>query len=238
MRKLLIVSVVSATIALPVLSVWAGEDQSGTAGKRAEHMLKWMDHNRDGVIDRNEFRRSSSRFFDGLDRDNDGFVSLAESQEPARRRFDILDANNDGEVNREEFLSGKSHRGKHRRHRCEKGDMQVERAAKSEADKLKSAHDKQVWAEKRKERAEKYFAKLDADKNGVISLEEFLERSNDRFEARDQDGDGRLSLDEFAARKDQRFAKIDADGDGKITAEELRAAAPRHGHCKKDKHHS
>lgn len=232
MRKLMMVSVLSAAVALPVLSGWAGEDPAGMSNKRAEHMLKWMDRNRDGAIDRNEFRGPLNRFFDGLDRDNDGAVSLAEAQEPARRRFDRLDANNDGQVDRDEFLSGKPHRGKHRHHHCGKGDM------KPEASEQKSVHDKEARAQKRRERVEKYFTKLDADQNGVISLEEFLKRSNERYQARDQDGDGHLSLDEFAARKDQRFVEIDTNGDGKITMDELHAVTPKYGHCNKDERHS
>lgn len=92
--------------------------------------------------------------------------------------------------------------------------------------------------------------RLDADGDGVVSLQEFQAAGAERFAALDADGDGRISAAEFAAGRrgptraatdnadgrqagpraermqqfrEQRFAKLDADRDGYISRAEFDA---------------
>ncbi len=93
--------------------------------------------------------------------------------------------------------------------------------------------------------------RLDADGDGVVSLQEFQAAGAARFTALDADGDGRISAEEFAAGRRgparaaadkadgrqagpraermqqfraQHFAKLDADGDGYISRAEFDAS--------------
>jgi len=74
------------------------------------------------------------------------------------------------------------------------------------------------------------FARLDADKDGFISLEESGSRRIDMLKAADTNGDGELSQEELVAhiqkREYERRARqmsrmLDVDGDGKVTIAEI-----------------
>ena len=65
---------------------------------------------------------------------------------------------------------------------------------------------------------EKVFAKLDADSDGNVTLEEF--KTSPRAQ-------------ENEAKAEEIFAKIDADSDGNITIEEFKAHRPPHARPRK-----
>lgn len=50
---------------------------------------------------------------------------------------------------------------------------------------------------------------------------------NSRFERLDKNKDGTISKNEFLARHIKRFEQADADGNGKLTPEELKAAGKK-----------
>ena len=76
------------------------------------------------------------------------------------------------------------------------------------------------------------FAKLDVDKNGAISAQEFaaLVPKNFRVDARpmiaelDSNKDGKVSAAEFRAGRAAQFAKADSNKDGVISSDEAKAA--------------
>lgn len=51
-----------------------------------------------------------------------------------------------------------------------------------------------------------YFAKMDTDKNGVVSKAEFLKQSEERFAKIDGNNDGNLSKEEMQAYKEKMKA--------------------------------
>ena len=83
-------------------------------------------------------------------------------------------------------------------------------------------------------------AKIDADGNGAVSRDEFMasgkasgkakasERKAKYFDRLDADKDGTISGEEWHAVAQTRFAALDADKDGKVTKEELAAARDKH----------
>ena len=76
------------------------------------------------------------------------------------------------------------------------------------------------------------FARLDADKSGDISLEEFVAAGNPRVAAADKDGDGKTTVEEMTAaftgadaaeRAVQLVNRFDTDKDGAASLAEVEA---------------
>lgn len=87
--------------------------------------------------------------------------------------------------------------------------------------------------------ADDYFAKVDLDGDGQVSLPEFLDRMSFAFGQMDADGNGvlepgeqhvpnaqALTLADYHARISAQFGRQDRDGDGRLTRTEL-LAPPR-----------
>ncbi len=72
----------------------------------------------------------------------------------------------------------------------------------------------------------KFFDKLDANKDGVITQVEARAAGTRHFDRLDQDHDGTISLEEFQAKGTRRFLRFDLDGDGRVTREEMAEAKP------------
>lgn len=122
--------------------------------------------------------------FAELDANADGALSMDELQAPLAERFAAIDGNGDGALSPEEMQAMRP---------MGKDGMRSPRGMKRGA----------VTPEMRQARAEAIMERMDAD------------------------GDGLLSLDELAAEPnaDRIFERIDADGDGTISKEEFDAAA-------------
>ena len=101
-------------------------------------------------------------------------------------------------------------------------------------------------ASKRQARRTEYFNRIDTNKDGSISQQEYIDykqkKAEMRFQAMDTNKDGLLSNEEFAARSKGRkghkhwhghdgknpiFSKLDANHDGNITQQESIAAWTR-----------
>ncbi len=70
-------------------------------------------------------------------------------------------------------------------------------------------------------KAERWFDRLDTNKDGVITRAEMEARRAERFAKIDTNGDGIISLEEFNARAEARFTRADKDGNGEITKQEF-----------------
>jgi len=81
--------------------------------------------------------------------------------------------------------------------------------------------------------ATRMIERYDADKNGSVTLEEYLTADEDRFESADADDDGFVTADELRAagekrserRRQTRLDRIDGDKDGRVSLAEAEAAA-------------
>lgn len=71
---------------------------------------------------------------------------------------------------------------------------------------------KEARAEKMKEKMDENFAEADADKDGFLSLEEFLERPKKKFAEIDGDKDGKLTKEEMKAHSESHRAKWKGPG--------------------------
>ncbi len=73
-------------------------------------------------------------------------------------------------------------------------------------------------------KAERWFDRLDTNKDGVITQAEMEARRAERFAKIDANGDGMISAEEFSARAKAHFTRADEDGNGEITKQEFIAA--------------
>ncbi len=73
--------------------------------------------------------------------------------------------------------------------------------------------------------AQRWFDRLDTNKDGVISRDEVNAHRAERFAKIDADGDGMISPAEYNARAEAHFTRADTDGNGEITKDEFAAAA-------------
>jgi len=195
-----------------------------------------MDANKDGFLDADELTARMRQMADQRQR-----MMMAK-----------LDADGDGKVTREEFDNASRHGrrgmreergggryGWHRgRHGGGRGMDETEKgAAGNDVQGMQDGDDgsrmegrrgrggrgeRGAWRQKR-------FERMDANGDGVITIEDLQTRSAERnayakkkkLHVLDKDGDGKVSADEFLTRAKQRFADKDLDMDGKITAADL-----------------
>lgn len=72
-------------------------------------------------------------------------------------------------------------------------------------------------------RVQRRFERLDKNKDGFLSADEFRRDGASRIAARDVNGDGKLSRSELVEGALARFDRLDADHDGQVTPQERSA---------------
>jgi Ca2+-binding EF-hand superfamily protein len=106
-------------------------------------------------------------------------------------------------------------------------------------DSLDLDHDGKLTAEDAEAVVRRRFLRIDANRDGYLTIEEFLaglpprhdddaKRLTVRFRAMDADHDGRVSVDEMVVFTRRVIRNADADHDGILTREEFEAAISRH----------
>ncbi len=80
----------------------------------------------------------------------------------------------------------------------------------------------------------KKIQKMDTDKDGVISLDEFNSNTLLRFKFLDDNDDGILSQEEFLIPSASRFEKLDLNADGKLKRKEILKALKQNRDKKKN----
>jgi hypothetical protein len=141
-------------------------------------------------------RRVQARF-SGTDSNRDGFVSQIEAQaaeEKARteRRtsaFGAMDADKSGSISRDEFEA----RANQRRDLFKQGGFRRDRFTQERG--KRSGEQRQSFIGVRQ------FDRLDADKDGRVSLTDAMAPATARFLSSDTNGDGSLSADERKAAR-------------------------------------
>lgn len=165
------------------------------------------DLNQDGQVTKAEFTQSAQSRFYATDTNNDGFLSQeeravrkeAKRKEQSDKRFAKLDSNGDGLLSPDEMSSRgdkqKARKDAHRQKFLEKYDTNLD-GSLSEAERTV------MKAERGNKRAEKK-----------------SKRKNSRAERPkiDANGDGLVSLDEHMAVSEQLFTRMDANSDGVLT---------------------
>ena len=76
-----------------------------------------------------------------------------------------------------------------------------------------------------KTREQKRFGRLDKDRNGTITREEYFANRRKAYAKLDVDHDGKLSFDEWGVKALQKFQTADADHNGALVATEFATTA-------------
>ncbi len=160
-----------------------GQGQQGQARGRGQQ----------GQVQGKKQRRGGPQMMEMLftrfDSDKNGSISLEEAPERMKQRFEKLDANSDKSVSKEELqaafqmMGGEQGKGK-------KGEGKKGRGQMMDPAKM--------------------IQKADANKDGVISLDEAPERMKKNFDRMDADASGTVTADELKAA----FEKMKRKGGG------------------------
>jgi Ca2+-binding EF-hand superfamily protein len=202
-----------------------------------EHMLKKLDTNGDGRISLDEFLAAATARFQQIDTQNRGSVTvdqianspkaLERMQRRAEHVVEHLDKANNGYITQDEFIAA----AKQRFAKLDKngdGKLTPDEMNRSRGERASSPSGKHgQFAERRFE--------LDANHDGVVTLNEYVAAAVTKYKELDSAGNGRVTADEIAnspkaheraERVAERVAKrLDTNGNGVITKDEFLAAA-------------
>jgi len=180
MRKTMIAGAAAAALAAVAGAAWA-QTGSPTASPAphagAERHALRGDLDRDGRVTQAEFVDSRLARLTASDADGDGVVTPEEAQasrqarraEMADKRFARLDADSDGSISRAEFDGGHAARGE-RGPRAERAGRRLGRAGPMRAGR--QGERGPIAVADVRARLTEQFAKLDADRDGVVTAEE------------------------------------------------------------------
>lgn len=76
-------------------------------------------------------------------------------------------------------------------------------------------------------REQQRFARLDRNRDGMITRNEMLATRTDGFRKLDKDGNNLLTFEEWAVTTVDRFASADANKDGRLSPAEFATTAPK-----------
>lgn len=247
MQRFLRLAVLSAAGMLPVPGF---AEDAKPAQKNPQDLFQELDKNKDGKLTADEVSDEQRKFFDHLRRVADadkngeltkdeflkgfkpdespginpqGFGGRGEGQPQfdPKQQFERLDTNKDGKLTLEELPEQAKERLK----------PLFDRLGKTEL-----SRDDYVQAIERSRRAfggeggpGEFFKRLDANKDGKLTLEEMPEQAQERFKPLfERLGKKELTQEEFAqagprfgGNPGEMFKRLDANNDGKLTLDEL-----------------
>jgi len=172
--------------------------------------------------------QGGQRFFERLDQDRNGTVTLGEMRAMRNRRMAMIDANGDGRISRREFMSARPPwaRGRPR--------PQMARRRARIFSRIDADGDGYISEGEREASLVRWFARMDADRNGRLTRREFIEARRRfrggparRFERLDANRDGAISFKELLNLRADQMQAADRDKDGKVSRREFLARGPR-----------
>jgi len=165
-------------------------------------------------------QKQHGHFFRMFDTDGNQQVDKDEFINARNQRFQSMDADANGIVSQKEFAAYAKTRHQHYK-------MSKHKAMDANQDGSVS---KQEYIDAKLKRANKHFAKLDKNNDGLLSAEESAhhkpfkrKKGNHFFKKMDANDDGEISLKESQQVTDRWFSKLDLNKDQSITREEIKA---------------
>jgi Ca2+-binding EF-hand superfamily protein len=174
-------------------------------------------------------KHGHGKFMESFDSNGDGKVTLDEFNTTSADRFKKMDTNADGKLTEEEFSGYLQARREQRR---------LERFKTADTDKDGSVSKDEYLAVQR-QRAERRFARMDRDSNGMLNAEEYARKRGHHnkkgggkhiFTKLDSNNDGHATLEESQIAWDKWFRKMDTNGDNMVTSEEVKQAREKYRH--------
>lgn len=168
------------------------------------------------------------RFFERLDRNRDGVVTLGEMRAMRARRIAAIDTNRDGRISRREFMEARPPWARGRPHR-----QMARRRARIFA-RIDIDGDGTISPAEGEASLMRWFARIDADRNGRLTRRELLEARQRlrggparRFGRLDANRDGAISFKELREQRAEQMQAIDRDRDGRVSRREFLARGKR-----------
>jgi Ca2+-binding EF-hand superfamily protein len=193
-------SVISGLLISGIMCSSLALAHGGGTGK----FMRFFDTNKDGVVTQDEFDAAMNTRFQHMDSDHNGTVSMQEFHNYLRQRrqehkqawLKQMDSNGDGSVSQDEYIAYQTKKAQSRFTRLDKNHDGV-----LNADELgKCSH------HRRHHGGKGLFHKLDANGDGVITLEESRAAWSNWFTRLDSNGDKVVTSDEVNAFRQHHFA--------------------------------
>jgi len=206
MKKTILATLAAALIASTAAPAFAAQGQGDGArhgGPRIERLMERFDANQDGAVMLDEVSAHRLAMFESGDTDNSGSLSKDELKafgelrkqqrdEDREERRAERKALKDGATDDGERMGKRADRdGKMGKHGDRDGRMAGKQDGKRDG---KGKRDDEGRAG---QRGEMRMERLDADKNGEISLEEFTSVDTKMFERFDRNGDKKIDVTDF-----------------------------------------
>ncbi|MDF1608290.1 EF-hand domain-containing protein [Hoeflea sp. YIM 152468] len=188
MKKTLLATLAAAMIASVAFPAMAASQRGGhERGPRLVHLMERFDTNKDGAVDLEEVSAHRQSMFESADTDKSGSLSQDELKAFGDMRKEMRQQNRE---ERRAEAKGMKH-GKMGKH----GDRDGRMAGKH--DGKRHGEGKGRGEGRGDRRGGMKLERLDTDKNGEISLEEFASVSSQMFERFDRNDDKKIDITDF-----------------------------------------
>jgi Ca2+-binding EF-hand superfamily protein len=217
----------------------AAPSQAQVGGAKRPLAFDLADANKNGQIDRGEFRARMLEVFKALDTNGNGTIELVETPRNRKHVFPVADADNSQAVDQNEYLAYILPRFDDADENQDDLLTRDEVEAETERERLRDVarafeltdadNNGSVDVDEFRTRYRDIFEGLDVDKNGVIDPAEVPEERRDVFPEVDTDGNQRVDQAEFMNYTTPRFDEADANKDRVLSLDEVEAAIRREG---------
>lgn len=157
------------------------------------------DANQDGVVTQEEARAQAAKMFERIDFNKDGKIDKADRDARMAERFKQMDTDGSGEVSLAEMTAAREAR---QAKRSERMAMRADRGPGEPGARMGGKRGGRGMGMRGHGGMRGGMMRLDADKDGAITLAEFEAGALERFNRHDTNKDGRITQEERAAARE------------------------------------
>ncbi|WP_417426090.1 hypothetical protein [Hoeflea sp.] len=184
MKNILLATIAAALVASVAVPAMAAQQGEGHRGPRIERMMERFDANKDGTVMLDEIAAHRTAMFESADTDKSG--TLSEQEIAAFGEMHKAEREKARDERRAERGGDKDQKmGKHHGKR----DGEGRHAGKHDGKRGEGRH------------GGPNLERLDTDKNGEISAEEFAAMDSKMFERFDRNGDNKIDITDFYGKR-------------------------------------